>query len=227
MDISLSFESTKFMTKHFKRTAAKLSIISLVLLFISLLFCNYLVNQTAQGKTFDNPKQTPAVKVGLLLGTGKYLPNGTINSYYKNRIDAAISLFHEQKIKAIVISGDNSREGYDEPTDMRLDLMRAGIDSNAIFLDYAGFRTFDSMVRLKEIFGQDSALIISQKFHNQRAIYIGEKLGLVCYGYNAADVDKFFGLKTQLREKLARVKVVIDFMLGIEPKFLGEKVLIL
>lgn len=107
---------------------------------------------------------------------------------------------------------------------MKYDLIAKGVDSNHIYLDYAGFRTFDSMKRLKEIFGQNKAVIISQKFHNERAIYIGEKLGMEVYGFNAKDVSKHYGFRTNLREYLARVKMLLDFMIGVEPKFLGEKV---
>lgn len=109
---------------------------------------------------------------------------------------------------------------------MRQDLINGGIDSTVIYLDYAGFRTFDSIVRLKEIFGQTSVTIISQPFHNERAIYIASKEGIASVGFNAKDVGDNIGFKVQAREKLARVKVFIDFLIGKEPKFLGEKILI-
>lgn len=188
--------------------------------------CNNLVVQSAKGKTFTDISQLPSSKVGLLLGTSKYVKSGRQNAYFNNRITAALELFKANKIEFLIISGDNSRVGYDEPTDMKTELVNNGVDSNKIFLDYAGFRTFDSMVRLKEIFGQDSAIIISQKFHNERAIYIAEALKIKACGYNAADVNKYYGLRTALREKLARVKVVLDFMVGTKPKFLGKKVAI-
>ena len=102
--------------------------------------------------------------------------------------------------------------------------MAAGIDSTVIYLDYAGFRTFDSIVRLKKIFGQQRVTIISQLFHNQRAIYIAQKEGIEAIGFNAKDVSGDAGLKVQLREKLARVKVFVDMITGKKPKFLGEKI---
>jgi SanA protein len=107
---------------------------------------------------------------------------------------------------------------------MRADLIRAGIDSSVIYLDYAGFRTFDSMVRLKEIFGQDSVTIISQQFHNERALYLASKEGLYAIGFNAADVSARMGARTELREKFARVKMFLDLWFGTKPKFLGSKV---
>ena len=140
------------------------------------------------------------------------------------RIDAAVKLFRQGKIKYLIVSGDNGRKEYNEPETMRADLISAGVDSSKIFLDYAGFRTFDSVVRLKEIFGQDAVTIISQPFHNERAIYIatGEKINAI--GFNAKDVNSRVGMKTQIREKLARVKVIIDFWFGKKPKFLGNKI---
>jgi SanA protein len=164
------------------------------------------------------------MNTGLLLGTSKYLKSGYPNLYFSYRIEAATELFKAGKIRNIIISGDNGRSSYDEPTDMKNELIKNGVDSNHIYLDYAGFRTFDSVVRVKEIFGQDSVLFISQKFHNERAVYIADQLGITAYGYNAKDVAKLFGIKTKIREKFARVKVILDFMIGTKPKFLGEKV---
>ncbi len=109
---------------------------------------------------------------------------------------------------------------------MRKDLIKAGVDSSVIYMDYAGLRTFDSMVRLKEIFGQDSVTVISQPFHNERAIYIASREGIYAIGYNAKDLDNMEGFKIQLREKFARVKVFLDFWFGKEPKFLGKKITI-
>ena len=193
---------------------------------ITVIACNYIVNRTAKGKLFTDVKTIPFNKVGLLLGTSKKLSNGHSNLYYTYRIDAATHLLKEGKIKYLVISGDNSRKEYREPEDMRADLIAAGIDSTVIFLDYAGFRTFDSIVRLKEIFGQDSVTIISQQFHNERALYMARKEGITAIAFNAKDVSAQYGFVTQMREKLARVKVFVDYLLGKKPKFLGQKVII-
>jgi SanA protein len=187
-------------------------------------YANHLISDAAKGKTFDESALLPATKVGLLLGTSKTLKNGRINLYFKYRVEAAARLMHENKISCLIISGDNSTKEYDEPTDMKLELIKRGIDSTRIHLDYAGFRTFDSIVRAKEIFGQQELTFISQKFHNERALFIAEKLGIKAYGFNAQDVEKAYGFKTALREKLARVKVLLDFLWGTKPKFLGEKI---
>ena len=130
------------------------------------------------------------------------------------------------KIKYLIISGDNSRKDYNEPQSMKDDLVKNGIDSNLIFLDYAGFRTFDSMVRLREIFGQQQVTVISQQFHNERAIFIAQKQNIDAIGFNARDVKGGDGLSIRMREKLARVKVFIDYLTNKKPKYLGPKVMI-
>lgn len=193
---------------------------------LTIYYCNKLIVDIASEKLYSETASIPYNKVGLLLGTSKYIGDGYINAYYSYRIDATINLVKDAKIKYVIISGDNSRKEYNEPEMMRADLIKAGMDSTHIYLDYAGFRTFDSMVRLKEIFGQQSVTIISQQFHNERAIYIASKIGIKAVGFNAKDVLIAYGFKTQLREKFARVKVILDFLLGKKPKFLGEKIMI-
>lgn len=193
---------------------------------LSAVICNEIVVRAAHNKLYSDTNVIPANKVGILLGTAKSLANGTPNLFFTYRIKAAAELYRAGKVENIVVSGDNGRSTYDEPTAMKEALIAEGVDSTHIYLDYAGFRTFDSVVRLKEIFDQNRATVISQKFHNQRAIYIANRLGIDLIGYNAQDVSKFYGFKTMLRERFARVKVVLDFLLGVEPRFLGEKVLI-
>lgn len=205
----------------------KLFNLILVLLIISIgliYYCNHIIAESADEFTYNDVQLIPNCKAGLLLGTSKYLKNGNDNLYFKNRIQAAADLMKADKIQFLVISGDNSRIEYDEPTDMKNELVKLGIDSTKIYLDYAGFRTFDSMVRFKEIFGQQEGIVISQQFHNERAIYIAQKIGLKMHGYNAKDVSKYYGFKTMVREKIARVKVFIDFIVGTQPKFLGKKI---
>ena len=203
-------------------TLAILFIITIITVFI----CDRVIDNASDGRLYSDVQAIPENNVGLLLGTGKLLSNGYENLYYRYRINAAADLWKAGKIKYLVISGDNSRKGYDEPSDMRADLMLLGVDSTAIYLDYAGFRTFDSIVRLREIFGQTKVTIISQLFHNQRAIYIAKREGIEAIGFNARDVSQKIGWRVKFREKLARVKVFVDFVTGKKPKFLGEKVLI-
>ena len=197
-----------------------------VIAFVFVYFCNKTIMQVSKGKLYSRPDVIPFNKVGLLLGTSKYLVDGRPNLYYLFRIQAAVELYKHGKIKYIIVSGDNGTTDYNEPEDMRNDLIAQGVDASHIYLDHAGFRTFDSIVRLKRIFGQESVTIISQPFHNERAIYIASKEGIAAIGFNARDINSEAGLKVQVREKFARVKVFLDYLFGKEPKFLGEKILI-
>lgn len=197
---------------------------ALLLPILMIVLANALINENAKGKTFSDPSQIPPHKVGLVLGTAKYLTDGQMNLYFKYRIQAAVQLFKAGKVEFILVSGDNSSRYYDEPNTFRNELIKKGIPANKIYRDYAGFRTLDSVVRAKEIFSQEEFIIISQEFHNARAIYLAEAHGLKAIGYNAKDVPAEHGVKTEIREYLARVKVFFDLLFGIEPKFLGEKV---
>jgi SanA protein len=197
-----------------------------IVMLLSISYCDKQVEAASINKIYSNLDEVPYNHVGLLLGTGKYLAGGYINPYYEYRIEAAAQLMESGKIRYLVISGDNSRKDYNEPEMMKLDLVSKGIDATHIYLDYAGFRTFDSMVRLKKIFSQDSVTVISQQFHNQRAIFIAVKEGITAIGYNARDVPDKLGVRTNIREKFARVKVFLDYVFKNEPKFLGPKVII-
>jgi len=189
-----------------------------------ILLCNFTINSSAEGKTFARIEEVPKNKVGLVLGTSKKLVTGQPNLYYSYRIKATIALFKAKKIEFVLVSGDNGTQYYNEPTTIKKDLVAGGIPEEKIFLDYAGFRTLDSMVRAKEVFGLEKVTVISQKFHNQRAIYLAERKGLTAVGFNAKDVTGNSGLKVHFREYLARVKVFIDLVFNTQPKFYGERV---
>ncbi len=202
----------------------KIIILLSVFLGISTIMTSFWIDHKAKGKTYNRVKQIPKNKVGLVLGTGKMLQNGQINLYYNYRINAAVALFEAGKIEYILISGDNGSTTYDEPSDFKNDLIKRGIPEARIFLDYAGFRTLDSVVRAKEIFGLTSMTIISQEFHNERAIYLAQNNGIDAIAFNAKDVSGRYGLKTRLREYLARVNASMDVVFNTNPKFLGEKI---
>jgi len=192
--------------------------------FISIWLSNTLIVNHSKKKTYNDISTTPENKVGLVLGTIKTLKNGNINLYFKYRVNATLALYKAGKIKFVLISGDNGNKNYDEPTDFKDALIAGGIPESKIFLDYAGFRTLDSVVRAKKIFGQNSLTFISQKFHNERAIYLANHFEIDAIGFNAKDVSGKYGLKVRLREYLARTKVFIDIILRVKPKFLGEKI---
>ena len=200
-----------------------------ILCFCALLICwaNYKINSFSEQYIFNTTDTLPECKTAVLLGTSKFMRNGTKNYFFYNRIKAAETLLKSGKVKYIIISGDNSLSYYNEPEDMKKELIKAGIPDSVIYLDYAGFRTFDSMIRAKEVFGQTKFIVVSQQFHNERAVFIARKYGIEAYGYNAEDVDAYSGFKTKVRELFARVKVFVDVYTNKKPKFLGEKINIL
>ena len=207
-----------------KKHRWKLVIAVLMLTGISIYLADAMITNCARGRTYDEVGLMPFNKVGMILGTSKYISSGRPNQYFENRIAAATELYKGGKIKYILVSGDNSTKYYDEPAAMRRSLIAAGVDSSHIVADDAGLRTFDSVIRAKMIFGQSAFTIISQKFQNERAIYFAPKNGIDAIGFNAKDVDRYYGFKTNLREKLARVNAVLNLWLGAKPRFLGEKV---
>jgi SanA protein len=210
------------MKKYRKPLLITLAFLSVFL--ILTMYANQVIIEKSKAFVTDDINQLTTTKVGLLLGTSKTMKNGSENDFFFNRIDAAVQLYQSGKIKYIIVSGDNSKTYYNEPLDMKTELIKRGIPDSVIHLDYAGFRTLDSVVRAKEIFGQNSYIIISQKFHNERAVYIARRKGIQAFGYNAKEVVAYKGLKTKLREYFARDKVFLDFLFGVEPKFMGERI---
>ncbi|WP_299386755.1 ElyC/SanA/YdcF family protein [uncultured Lacinutrix sp.] len=201
----------------------KVSIIT-ALTVIFAVICNGIIIYNAEGKTFSEIKNIPKNKVGIVLGASKFTNGNRINLYYKYRLEAAEVLYNAGKIEYILISGDNSRKDYDEPSTFKNDLIAKGIPEHKIFLDYAGFRTLDSMVRAKAIFSLTECTIISQKFHNERAIYLAQKNNINAIAFNAKNTTGRYGLKTNLREYLAKTKAVLDILFRVQPKFLGKKI---
>lgn len=199
--------------------------LTLVVVIVTVLNYHYVKRQTA-ASLFTNTSAIPPQKVGLVLGTSKYLAGGQINLYYRHRITAAQQLFEAGKVQFLLLSGDNGTKEYNEPAQMKEDLVALGIPADRIYLDYAGFRTLDSVVRAKEIFGQKSFICISQPFHAARAIYIGQRHGLDVSGYLAQEVSLAYGYTVLIREYLARMKMQLDLIFGKAPKYLGEKITI-
>ncbi|PSK94393.1 SanA/YdcF family protein [Taibaiella chishuiensis] len=197
----------------------------LVILVAGLVFAtDAWVSRSTRSQVYNDVAAIPHNKVGLLLGTAKTLKDGSVNLYYQYRINAAIALYKAGKVDFLLVSGDNGRVAYDETSAMQADLIAAGIPKEKIFMDYAGFRTLDSILRCKEVFGESRITVISQLFHNQRSLFIANHKGLTAVAFNAADVQISSGFRTQLREKFARVKMLLDLAFGKEAKFYGDKI---
>lgn len=185
---------------------------------------NQLVERGSADYLFEDLNKIPQNKVGLVLGTSRFLTSGKPNPYFEYRIHAAKSLFFSGKIQYLLLSGDNRFYSYNEPREMRKELIRMGIPDSVIILDFAGFRTFDSVIRGHKVFKLKKFTVISQRFHNERAVFIARHFGIEAIAFNAQDPPEDFTLKVRLREYLARAKMVLDlFILHEEPYFLGDE----
>lgn len=184
-----------------------------------------LVVNSARGRTYTDTSSIPKRHVGLVLGCVRILPGGGLNPFFEYRIRAATDLFRAGKVDYLVVSGDNHIRGYDEPTDMKESLVAAGVPPERIYCDYAGFRTMDSIVRVRKLFGQTSVVVISQEFHNQRAIFLARHNGVDAIGFNAEEVDAYNSFKTKCRELIARANMLLDlYVFRRGPKLLGDKI---
>ena len=192
-----------------------------------VLACNLAVLIAAAGRVtpVGHAAEAPVRRAAVVMGCAPKLRGGRDNAYFTARIAAAAELWRAGKVEALVVSGDNHVEWYDEPSEMKAALVAAGVPEDRIACDYAGFRTLDSVVRAKTIFGLDSFLVVSQDFHVRRAIFLGRCKGLDVRGYAARGVP--FGRlssRTIVREPLARVAAVLDVLLGRRPRFGGPRV---
>lgn len=179
-------------------------------------FCNLTIIEYSKGRIYDNVKEIPYKEVGLLLGTSPTTINGWTNIYYTYRIDAAVKLYKAKKISRILISGDGKEKSYDEPKYMRRDLIKRGIPAHKITLDKKGLRTYDSVINAKETFGLSNFTVISQRFQNERAIYLAGHNDIDAIGFNAKDAPNQKGksaIKVRIREVFAKVKVFMDLIL--------------
>jgi SanA protein len=196
----------------------------LLVLVLLVVFANLTAIWASKGRLFTEVDALPRTKVGLVFGTTDRV-NGRENLYFRYRIDAAVRVWKAGKVETLILSGDNRSRYYNEPEKMKLALIRRGVPEGRIVCDPRGLRTLDSVVRAKEIFGTDSVLLISQRFQNERAIYLASAHGITAYGFNARDVEVQAGLRTKVREIGARVKMWLDVhFLKTRPSYLGKKV---
>lgn len=194
-----------------------------MLVVAMVLWANTSAIIASRGRLFEEISQVPKTSVGLVFGTTDRV-NGRENLYFRYRIDAAVETWNAGKLETLIVSGDNRSKFYNEPEKMKDALVKRGIPAGRIVCDYAGLRTFDSVVRAKEIFGVTSILVMSQRFQNERAIYIARANEMEAFGYNAKDVNTQAGLKTKIREVGARVLMWLDVnFLATRPRHLGER----
>ncbi len=201
--------------------------VEIISLSLLTLICIYLsVGLYSHKYIYSDISQIEKNNVALVLGTSKYVSRNKINAYYSNRIAAAHQLYNSGKVNYILVSGDNRSHRYNEPQTMFNDLVGLGVPENKVYLDYAGFRTYDSIVRANKVFGQSKFTVVSQRFHNERAIFVAREKGIEAIGYNAEDVKLSFRLVQVPREMLSRVLMYFDLAIGRHPHFYGAPVFI-
>ncbi|KOP39406.1 MULTISPECIES: vancomycin high temperature exclusion protein [unclassified Flavobacterium] len=205
------------MKKYFK-IVLYLAIIGL----IAIVSVNYYVKSSTKNKIYYSVKKFPKNDVGIIFGAG--INGNQPSKYLKDRLDAGILLYKMKRINKILLSGDNGRDEYDELTVMKNYCFNHGVDTTKIFIDYAGFDTYSTMYRAKHIFKIKKATLISQEYHLNRAIYIGQKLGIKSAGYSANN-GEYHGYKyVCFREYGSIFKSFFDVLRNREPRFLGTPI---
>lgn len=180
-------------------------------MLMGILLANIWIVFSTEKKNFYTLQDMPSNDVGLVLGTSKAVHGGKENMFFKYRMEAAARLYKEGKVKFLILSGNHDSVFYNEPNDMKKALMSLGVPENVMTLDFAGFRTYDSIFRCKEVFNQHKFTIISQPTHNARALFLANQLGIDAVAFAAQDVPS--GYKTYLREYFARPKAILDVYL--------------
>ncbi|MDR2039174.1 MAG: YdcF family protein [Bacteroidales bacterium] len=207
--------------KSIRRNRKKILILSIIVA-ASFLGINYFVKYSSNKKCYKYLNNVPPCEVGIVLGAG--IRGNSPSKYLEDRLNAAINLYKSNKVQKLLLTGDNGRKDYDELTVMKRYCYRNGVDTARIYLDYAGFDTYSSLYRAKRIFKVDKAIIISQNYHIDRAVFTGNRLGIDSYGF-AADNGTYNNYrKNVIREYVAVVKSVFDIIIKRKPKYLGETV---
>jgi SanA protein len=210
-----------------KARAHPKTLLLMTLLLPVLLVCamNLWIVKSTDSRVFKDSNALPENDVALVLGTASTLSGGVVNPHFAARMEAAAHLYRNGKVKHLLVSGDNHTRGYDEPTNMKEALVKLGVPESAITMDYAGFRTLDSVVRAKEVFGLGCLTIITDDFHVNRALFLCRHYGINAVAYSSEEVSFGFSANTRFREVGARVKAVMDiYLLNTQPRFLGEKI---
>lgn len=200
------------MTKKQRRYLIS-AVMIVAILLLPVVICNIVVDYTTSDDSFDDAASVPRCEYAMLLGTGPTRRFGKgPNQFYVNRITATVRLYRAQKFRRLIISGE-CHPGYDETKMMSADLGKQGIPDSIISRDQKGHRTNSSVVNLKTKYHVDSVIVISQKWHNERTIYLAWHIGIHAVGYNAEDVNNPLAQLTHIRELLARVKMfVVDII---------------
>ena len=197
-----------------------------ILVFLIILVLPWvIISISTHGKLYKSVETIPAYEVGLLLGTTPGVNNS--NLFFKTRIEATKELYERWKIHHIIVSWDNSNASYNEPEFMKAALIKSWVPTEAITMDFAGFRTLDSIIRAHDIFSLTGGFtIISQPFHVERALFLAQANNIEAIWYGAANVSLEFWLYAYIREIPARWLALYDALSGTDATVLGQKVII-
>jgi SanA protein len=201
----------------------KITVLIIGVIVSVVLLADVTISLSTGSQLYQDIESIPTQDTALVLGTSKYIRR-TLNPYYQYRIDAAIELYKKNKVTHFLLSGDNAHRSYNEPWTMKRDLLKAGIPEENITLDYAGFRTLDSVQRAKQIFEANRLTIVTQKFHCQRALFIANHFSMDTVCLVVPSPSGWANTKIRIREVLARTKAILDlYIFNVQPKFLGPK----
>lgn len=193
-------------------------------ILLTVMASNYWVVRSTHSKILHRPDELTGKGVALVLGTSHRLVSGRPNPFFFNRMQTAADLYHQNKVAHFLLSGDNRTRYYNEPMEMKKALINLGVPDSVITLDYAGLRTLDSIVRSKEIFGQNKIIIITQSFHAYRALFISNYFKIDAVALVADEPEQEEAIRVYVREYLARTKAILDlYVLKTTPRHLGEK----
>ena len=184
-----------------------------------------ILDHGSRGRLYTDAGKIPYRRVALVLGCAEMVGGGRVNPFFENRIQAAVGLYHAHKADYFLVSGDHHIARYDEPTAMKNHLIAEGVPADRIVCDYAGFRTIDSIIRAKKVFGLTKITVVSQKFHNERAIFLARHEGIDAIGFDAQDVNGYYSFLTHCRDQGSKMFTLLDvYVWNTRPKFLGPKI---
>ena len=213
-------KAIKKIAKKFIRIMLILGILAIIAVF----FINMYVTGTAEKRMYSKESVLPRnADCIIVLGAG-LKPDGTPNHMLRDRLDLAVNLYEAGICKKLLLTGDHGTNGYDEVNAMKNYVLSKGVPAEQVFLDHAGFSTYDSMYRAKEVFCVEKAIVVTQKYHLYRAVYIGNGLGIDIYGMNSDPYIYVGQTARNIREYLARVKDVFSVAFKVRPEYLGEKI---